>query len=129
MRSPLAVALSLSLLGVGIFAAGCSEQGSASQGADAPIKVDISQMFITVKNQAGVPLTDVTVAIVPPTRTTLYTKFFSRLENAEGRDVMLGEFSGRDGTPFSLRVVKPKSVEVKGTGADGKTYEVSIPWR
>ena len=43
--------------------------------------------------------------------------------------LMLGDFSGRDGTPFSLRVVKPKSVEVKGTGADGKTYEVSIPWR
>jgi hypothetical protein len=127
MRLPLVVALSL--LGVGLSLPGCSEQGSASQGANVPIKVDISSMFVTVKNEAGLPLTDITVSIVPPTRTTVYTKFVNRLENSEGRDLMLGEFSGRDGTQFSLRVVKPKSVEVKGTGADGKTYEVSIPWK
>ena len=42
---------------------------------------------------------------------------------------MLGDFSSRDGTQFSLRVVKPKTVEVKGTGADGKTYSVSVPWK
>ena len=127
MRLPLAV--TLPLLGFAFFLAGCSEQGSASQGADAPLKVNISSMFLTVTNKAGLPLTDVTISIVPPTRTTVYTKFIGRLENSEARDVMLGDFSGRDGTPFSLRVVKPKSVEVKGTGADGKTYEVSIPWR
>ena len=127
MRSPIAV--TLSVLAVGLFLTGCSEQGSASQGANAPIKVDVSSMFVTVKNQAGMPLTDVTVSIVPTTRTTVYAKFLSRLENSEARDLMLGDFSGRDGTPFSLRVVKPKSVEVKGTGADGKTYEVSVPWR
>jgi hypothetical protein len=127
MRLPLAVTLSLVVFG--LFLAGCSEQGSASQGTDAPVKISISSMFLTVKNQAGMPLTDVTISIVPPTRTTVFTKFFSRLENSESRDVMLGDFSGRDGTPFSLRVVKPKSVEVKGTGADGKTYEVSVPWR
>jgi len=127
MRLPLAV--TLSLLGFGFFLAGCSEQGSASQAADASVKVSVSSMFLTVKNEAGVPLTDVTVSIVPPSRTTVYTKFLSRLENSESRDLMLGDFSGRDGTPFSLRVVKPKSVEVKGTGADGKTYEVSMPWR
>ncbi|HTL03971.1 MAG TPA: hypothetical protein VL243_17170 [Vicinamibacterales bacterium] len=127
MRFPIAV--TLSLLGFGLFLAGCSEQGSASQGSDVPVTVNISSLFLTVKNQAGVPLTDVTISIVPPTRTTVYTKFFGRLENSEARDVMLGDFSGRDGTPFSLRVVKPKTVEVKGTGADGKTYEVSVPWR
>lgn len=127
MRLP--IFASLSLLGFGLLLVGCSEQGSASQAAGAPVKVDISQMFVTVKNQSGVPLTDVTVTIVPPTRTTVYTKFFGRLENSESKDVMLGDFSGRDGTPFSLRVVRPKSVEVKGTGVDGKTYEVTIPWR
>ena len=125
MRLPIAVTLSL----LGLFFAGCSEQGSASQGSDAPVLVSTSSMFLTVKNQAGVPLTDVTVSIVPPTRTTVYTKFFGRLENSESRDIMFGDFTGRDGTPLSLRVVKPKTVEVKGTGADAKTYEVSIPWR
>jgi hypothetical protein len=126
MRFPIAV--TLSLLGFGLFLAGCSEQGSASQGPDAPVKINISSMFLTVKNQTGVPLTDVTISIVPAVRTTVYTKFVGRLENSESRDTMLGDFSS-GGTPFSLRAGKPKSVEVKGTGADGKTYEVSIPWR
>lgn len=127
MRLPIAV--SFSIIALACAAAGCSAGGAASQGADAPLKVDVSQMFITVKNQAGMPLTDITVGIVPPTRTTVYTKFFGRLENAESRDIMLGDFSGRDGTPFSLRAVKPKSVEVKGTGADGKIYSVTVPWK
>jgi hypothetical protein len=25
--------------------------------------------------------------------------------------------------------VSPKSVEVKGSGADGKTYDVTVPWK
>jgi hypothetical protein len=127
MRFPIAV--TLALLGFGLFLAGCSEEGSASQRADAPVSVKVSSMFLTVKNQAGVPLTDVTISIVPSMRTTVYTKYVGRLENSESRDAMLGDFSGSGGTPFSLRAVTPKSVEVKGTGADGKTYEVSIPWR
>jgi hypothetical protein len=127
MRSYLAVALSL--VGFGLFLAGCSEQGSASQGPDSPIKIDVSSMFLSVKNESGVPLTDVTVSIIPSTRTATYTKFFGRLENAEGRDIMLGELTSRDGTQFSLRAAKPKIVEVKGTGADGKTYDVSVPWK
>jgi len=127
MRLPLAV--TFTLIGFGLFLAACSEQGTASQAADAPIKVQTSQMFITVKNDAGVPLTDVTVSIVPPTRTAVFTKFFGRLENSESRDIMLGDFNSRDGTPFSLRAIKPKTVEVKGTGADGKAYTVTIPWK
>jgi len=127
MRLP--VAVTFTLIGFGLFLAACSEGGSASQTANAPLKVQISQMFITVKNEAGVPLTDVTISIAPPTRTTVYTKYLGRLDNAESRDIMLGDFSGRDGTPFSLRVVTPKTVEVKGSGADGKTYNVTIPWK
>src|SRR5581483_6742583 len=70
-----------------------------------------------------------TVTIVPPTRSAVFTKYVGRFENSESRDIMLGDFSSRDGTPFNLRVVTPKSVEVKGTGVDGKTYDVSVPWK
>jgi hypothetical protein len=127
MRLPIAV--TFPVIAFACAVAGCSADGGAGQGANAPLKVEVSQMFLTVKNESGVPLTDVTVGIVPPTRTTVYTKFFGRLENSEARDIMLGDFSGRDGTQFSLRVVKPKSVEVKGTGADGKIYSVTVPWK
>ena len=127
MRFPLAVVAVLASCVP--FLSGCSEPGSASQTSDSPVKVQISQMFITVKNDAGVPLTDVTVSIVPQPRTTTFTKYVGRFENAESRDLMLGDFGSRDGTPFSLRAIKPRSVEVKATGVDGKSYNVSVPWR
>jgi hypothetical protein len=125
----LTLAVTLTLFGCCLFLAGCSEQGTANQAANAPIKVQTSPMFVTIKNDSGIPFTDVTITIVPPTRITVYTSSLGRLENAESRDVMLGDFRGRDGTPFNLRVANPKSVEVKGTGADGKAYDVSVPWK
>jgi hypothetical protein len=118
-----------SLLIVGLFMSSCAGQGSAAQDASAPVKIETSQMFVTVTNNSGMALNDVTVAIVPMGRTTLYTEFVGRMESAESRKVMLGEFNGRDGTPFSLRVVKPKAVQVKGTDGQGKTREVEVPWQ
>lgn len=128
MRLSRAVVFSLASLGIGLFAVACSEQGAASQ-ADSPVKVVVSQMFVTVRNESGLPLQDVTVSIVPPARTTVYSKYFPRLENAESRDLMIGDFSGRDGTPLNLRVVKPRSIEVKATDVNGKEYEITMPWQ
>jgi len=125
MRFPVAVLTAA----LALTTTACSESGSASQPSSGPISVQVSQMFLTVKNDAGVPLNDVTVSIVPPTRSAVFTKYVGRFENSESRDIMLGDFSSRDGTPFNLRVVTPKSVEVKGTGVDGKTYDVSVPWK
>ena len=122
MRFCLIVALSL-------FVAGCSEQGAASQDANAPVKIETSQMYVTVRNEAGLALNDVSVAIVPIGRQTMFTKFVGRLENGEARQLMLGDFVGRDGTPFSLRVVKPRSVEVKGKDVKGQDYTTQVAWR
>lgn len=117
-----------SLLAVGVFVSGCAGQSTA-QDANAPIKVETSQMFVTVKNDTGMALSDVTVAIVPMGRSTLFTEFVGRMEGAESRKIMLGDFNGRDGTPFSLRVIKPKSVHVKGTDVSGKAHEVEVGWK
>ena len=117
-----------SLLAVGLFITSCAGQGSA-QDANAPVKIETSQMFVTVTNDSGMALNDVTVAIVPMGRTTLYTEFVGRMESADSRKIMLGDFNGRDGTPFSLRVVKPKAVQVKGTDVAGKTHEVEVAWK
>jgi hypothetical protein len=111
------------------LAVGCSDSGVASQDANAPIKVEISQLYVTVRNESGLALTDVTVGIVPVGRTTIFTKFVGRVESAEARNIMLGEFMGRDGTPLNLRVTKPRSVEVKGKDVNGKDYAVEMAWR
>lgn len=121
MRSCLLVALAL-------FTLGCSEQ-PAAQDENAPVKISTSQMYVTVRNDSGAPLNEVTVAIVPVGRQTIYNKFIGRLDNSESRNVMLGDFLGRDGTPFSLRVVKARSVEVKGKDMKGKDYTTEVPWQ
>ena len=114
---------------VPVMAAGCSEQGSAEQMENMPVTVETSQMFATIRNNAGLPLTDVPMAILPIGRQTEFTKFFGRPENSEKRDISLGTFSGRDGTPFSLRVIKPKSIRIKATDLNGKAYDFEIPWK
>ena len=107
----------------------CSGGETASpQAANAPIGVQTSQLFVTVENKAGLALIDVEVAILPVGSPAIYTKFVDRLENGEKRDVSLGDFNGRDGTPFSLRVVRPKTVRVKAKDMVGKTYETAVPW-
>lgn len=116
------------LVALALFTLGCSERGAA-QDANAPVKILTSQMYVTVRNDSGAPLNEVSVAIVPVGRQTVYNKFIGRLENSESRNVMLGDFLGRDGTPFSLRVVKPRSVEVKAKDVKGKDYGTEVGWR
>jgi hypothetical protein len=122
------LALVCAVIGCGVLIIGCSEQGAA-QDANAPVKVETSQMYVTVRNDSGLPLNEVAVSIVPAGRATVYNKFVGRLENAESKNIMLGEFYGRDGTPFSLRVAKPRSVEVKASDIKGTKYNIEVPWR
>lgn len=115
--------------GVGAASSACSNgQAAPPQAANAPIVVQTSQMFVTVENKAGLPLIDVDVAILPMGNPTAYSKFVGRLENGQKRDVSLGDFAGRDGTTFSLRLVRPKTVRVKAKDMVGKEYDVAVPW-
>lgn len=117
------------LVTLGVLAVGCSEPGVTSQDANAPIKIEMTQMYITVRNHSGLSLNDVSVGIVPVGRSTVFNRFLGRLESSESRNIMLGEFVGRDGTPFNLRVVKPRSVELKGKDVKGQSYNVEVAWR
>lgn len=107
--------------------AGCAEQGSAAQAADAPVLVEQHQTFITLQNRAGLPLVDVRLAVVPYSRTE-FSKILNRFESGERRDVMMSELSSRDGTTFSPRLVNPKSVKITAGDIVGKRYEVEVPW-
>lgn len=106
---------------------GCAGQGSAQANDDSPVFIQLNSSFITVQNRAGLPLTEVKVAVVPYSRTE-FTKFVPRLESGEKRDIMMGELSSRDGTVFSPRVVKAKAIRVTATDVVGKQYDVEVPW-
>jgi type IV pilus biogenesis protein CpaD/CtpE len=108
--------------------AACSAAPPA-QAQDAPIGIQNSQMSIVIENRVGMPLTDVDVVIVPVGGATEFKKFVGRMENAEKRDLSLGGFYGRDGTTFSLRVVRPRAVRVTGKDLNAKPYNVEARWQ
>ncbi len=110
-----------------IVAAGCSG-GVAPQDADAPIAVTNTSMMVSVENRAGLALNNINVAIDPMGGATEFTSFVGRLENGTSRDIMLGSFGGRDGTPFNLRVIRPKAIRVTAEDINGESYEVIAPW-
>lgn len=112
-----------------LAAAACGGVGSVSSPESAPLRVEVSQMFITVENRSGLALRDVQVQIVPVGRATDFSIVLPRLENGEKRDLPLGNFRGRDGTPFNQRVVRPKTVKVSGTDIHNKITEVEVPWK
>jgi hypothetical protein len=107
----------------------CSGGAGTATGDMSSISVATSSMFVTVTNTAGLPLLDVNVAIVPVGQPNEYGRFVGRMENAEKREIALGDFNGRDGTPFSLRITRPQSVHVIAKDMNGKNYEVSVPWQ
>lgn len=132
MMRPLSFGRLLSSVGVLVLAltlGGCGGIGPVSSPEQALLGVEISQMFLTVENRSGLALRDVRIEIVPVGRATDFSILVPRLENAEKRDFPLGNFRGRDGTPFNLRVVRPRSVKVSGTDINNKTVEVEVPWR
>jgi hypothetical protein len=127
-RCLVSVACAIWVGSVALASAGCSSGGAAGGSGSAEIGIETSQLFVTVENKAGAPLVNVTVAILS-TSGQPFTKFLSRMENGEKRDVSLGDFSGKDGTPFSLRVVKPKAVRVSAEDVANKKHESEVAWR
>ena len=129
------VTSSAAVLVAGFLASSCSSAGSAEPGASgtsggAPAFVSLmtSSMFVTVENRAGGPLLDIRLAIKPIGGVTEFTKLITRMEAGEKRNISLRDFGGRDGTPFNLRVVKPKEVNVTAVDLMSKKYAMTVPW-
>jgi len=108
--------------------ASCSQSGVGS-GGSGDLTVETSSMWVTVGNKAGMPVTNITVEIIPVGGATVYTANLYRLEGGNKHDFPVNTFRGRDGTPFNLRVARPKAVRVTCTGVDGKPRETQVPWK
>ena len=115
-------------VGVSLFGIiGCTEAVPPLD-PNAPIGIVVSQMMISVENKAGLALNNVSVAIEPVGGATEFTSFIGRMENSSKKDIMLGSFGGRDGTPFNLRVVRPKLVRVTAEDINSIDYDIVAPW-
>ncbi len=118
-------ALGILVLGM----SGCRTMLPGDAPEQALLRVEISRMFVTVENRSGFSLREIRIEIVPMARTTDFSIIVPRMENGEKRDFPLGNFRGRDGTPFNLRVVRPKSLKVSGTDINNRTVQVEVPWK
>ena len=115
---------------VGLASSACSGGEEAAQAENAAIRVQTSQLFVTVENNAGAPLINMTVAIVPlGAGSPPFTRLVTRMENGEKRDISLNDFASRDGTIFSLRVNRPKAVRVTAEDVVNKKHDVQVAWR
>ena len=120
---------SLGFIGLTALALVTCSSSEPSAENQALIGVQTSQLSVVVENKVGMPLVDVMVAIVPVGGATQFTKLAGRMENGEKRDIELSSFYGNDGTPFSLRVVRPKTVRVTGKDLNNKALQVDVPWK
>jgi hypothetical protein len=118
------------------LAAACSSASTSAAGAvgtsgeTAPFMgVQLSSIVMVIENQAAQPLLDVRLAIKPVGGATEFTKLVSRMEAGEKRTISLGDFGGRDGTPFSLRVVRPKEVGITAVNLTGQKFAMTVPWK
>jgi len=85
-------------------------------------------LFVTVEDNAGAPLVNMTVAVLPISGPP-FTRLVSRMENGEKRDISLNDFSSRDGTTFSLRAMRAKSVRVTADDVANKKYDIEVKWK
>jgi hypothetical protein len=106
------------------------EAGSLSTSGVEPatIALETSNQFITITNNAGRPLEDVRIAIYAVGNAPPFTSTLRRMENAEKRDISLGQFRSNDGTTFNPRVLKARHVTVTATDIVGKKHELTKPW-
>ena len=116
---------------VGMFAAlviaGCAGDEIVAP-VDSPVTIEVSQRYLTVRNVAGLPLTNVTIGIKPGGVRPEYKMSLRRLGSGEEMDIPFQEFRGIDRNPLNLQVVNPRSVHITGTDLNGKAHDVELPW-
>ena len=54
-------------------------------------------------------------------------KFVPRIENSAKRQILLSEFRSREGTPFNVRLARPKAVRLRARDTAGNSYDIESP--
>lgn len=106
-------------------AAGEAESVAA---ADVPFEVTVSELSVTVFNQMSRPLTEVKVTIIPA-GALRYSSTAPRIEPRSRRAFNTRDFRAHEGSPFDLRVARPRSVLVTAVDDEGKEHQLQVPWK
>ena len=116
------------LIGALVLSA-CSGGAVSGQAKDAPIRIDASQLSVTIENKAGLALQDVEVGIVPIGGGPAFTHMIGRMDAGDKTESSVDEFRDRTGMRLSLRMTRPRAVRVTAKDLNGKNYNVEVPWR
>ena len=116
---------------VGVLAAavivGCAGSGITAP-VDSPVTIERSELFLTVRNVADGPLSDLTIGIKPAGVRPEYQTQVRRLAAGEELDIPYAEFRGVDRDPLMLQNINPRSVHITATALNGGTHDVQLPW-
>ena len=116
---------------VGVLAAlmiaGCAGE-SITAPVDSPVAIEISDLFLTVRNVADVPLSDLTIGIKPTGVRPEYQTEVRRLAAGQELDIAYAEFRGVDRDELVLQNINPRSVHITATDLNGGTHDVQLPW-
>ena len=108
--------------------AACGRGPAVASGDLDAFEVSSTQLFVTVSNRTGSGLLDVRVEIEPVGKATVFSSSYPRMEPGERKNFPLQEFRGDDGTPFNLRVHRPRMIKVSGHTQTGEDYALQTPW-
>ena len=116
---------------VGVLAAlviaGC-EGGGIAAPVDSPVTIEVSDLFLTVRNVIDQPLSDLTIGIKPAGVRPEYETRVDRLAAGQELDIPYAEFRGVDRDALVLRNINPRSVHITATDLNGGTHDVQLPW-
>ena len=116
---------------VGVLAAlviaGCAGEGITAP-VDSPVAIETSDLFLTVRNVADGPLSDLTIGIKPTGVRPEYQTQVRGLAAGEELDIPYAEFRGVDRDALVLQNINPRSVHITATDLNGGTHDVELPW-
>lgn len=112
-----------------VVGASCGPAGASSgKVTGGPIELEITPFFVTVGNRSGTAVRNVKLEIFPAGRQMVFSATHFRLESNADKDFSFNDLRGSDGTPFNLRIHKPRTVRVTAEGIDGTSHELEMPW-
>jgi hypothetical protein len=117
------------LLVVGVLVVMASACAAKPSGDTDKLQIQIGRFDVSVKNTTGQALFNVQVSVAKAGGSTVYTRTFARLENAEVAECPFNTLTTEGGGSFSPRTTRVTTVTATGKDINGKVLTAQIPWK